>query len=219
MSRPAPAGGDGLANAALILAILGVIVAAVPLALASLARTRTSPHRGRGLATAALAISAAWTLIAAVAVIAVLPSLRPGHIAAATGLSPSPSPSAQPSTGNTQVGFDELRVGDCIESRPGPSVDYLTRVSCAAPHELELVAIPNLGGGPWPGEKTLQTRGDRLCSTAFNSYVGIPADQSELELISYFPDEPGWTQGDHTVDCFTSDPAVKTTGTVRGSHR
>ena len=214
-----PPRGSGLAVTALVFALLGGMVVAIPLAIVSLVQSRTGPRRGRGIALAALAVSGEWVLVAAVALIAAVLTVQPGRVLAATAFSASAAPSGQPTTAGTEIDFADLRVGHCVESRPGPPVDSLTRVSCTLPHELEVTAIPDLGSGPWPGEKTLQTRAGGLCSAAFQSYVGTPIDRSELDLIWYTPDEDGWRQGDHTIDCFASDPAVKTTGTVRGSHR
>jgi hypothetical protein len=216
---PTPVRGDGLAVAALVLGILGVIVAAVPLAIVSLARTRSGARRGAGLATAALAVSAVWALAAAAVVAALIASHPQGLVAAATTPSPSASPSAEPTSAGTEIGFAELRVGDCIESRPGLSADSLLRVPCTLPHEMELAAIPSLGGGRWPGDQTLQIRGDRLCTAAFRSYVGTPFDRSQLGLVWYWPDEEAWGQGHHTGDCFILGPSAKTTGTLRGSRR
>ena len=233
-ARPPAAGNDGVAVAALVLGILGIVVVAIPLAIIGLSRTRTGSHRGgRGVAMSALAVSAGWALVAAVAVITLIPSLQPGRVVAAAAASPSApatspsapaaspsapaaSPSAPPSA---EVGFAELRVGDCIQSQPGPSTDSLTRVSCAVPHALEVIGFRDLGRGPWPGERVLGTRGDRLCSAVFQSYVGIPVDRSELDLVFYFPEEEAWRDGDHMAHCFASHPVIKKTGTVRGSRR
>jgi hypothetical protein len=219
----APAGqppkGSGLAVTALVFSVVGGIVVAIPLAIVSLVRSRTRPHRGRWVAVAALAVSGEWLLVGAVALLAAILAVQPGHVMAATAFSASAGPSGQPATASSEIGFADLRVGDCVESRPGPSADSLTRVFCTVAHELEVIAIPDLGSGPWPGEKIVRTRADGLCSAAFQSYVGTPIDRSRLDLIWYFPDEEGWRQGDHTIACFASDPTVKTTGTARGGHR
>jgi hypothetical protein len=58
-------GWDRVSIAALVLAVPGVVIAAIPLAIVGFTRTRNGVRRGRALAVAGLALSWAWTLVLA----------------------------------------------------------------------------------------------------------------------------------------------------------
>jgi hypothetical protein len=113
---PAPAGqppkGSGLAITALVFALLGGIVVAIPLAVVSLVRGRTVPHRGRPVAVAALAVSGEWLLVGAAALLAAILSAQPGNVVTATASAAPASPSGQPAAASSEIGFADLRIGD-----------------------------------------------------------------------------------------------------------
>lgn len=91
--------------------------------------------------------------------------------------------------------------------------------ACTDPHDGEVYGVIDLGGGPWPGTKAVNQRATQRCLDAASSFIGIPAERSELEMIWYEPVEQGWNAGDHTVICIVFDPRGKATGTLRGSRR
>ncbi len=124
-AAPSPTG-SGLAVTALVFALLGAILVAIPLAIVSLVRGRTGPDRGRGIAVTALAVSGEWMLVGAAALIAAILTAQPGRLVAASAFSASAAPSGQPTTASTEIDFADLRVGDGVESRPGPSADSRT---------------------------------------------------------------------------------------------
>jgi hypothetical protein len=219
---------DGVAVAALVLSILGLTVAAVPLALASLLRRRGGIHRGKALATAALAVSAMWVLAAGGAAAVVIPPQQQGTVLAVGTPAPSaksstapatPSPAAETTAGPAPVDVQEIQEGDCLNSQHASTVETVPRVPCTKPHDEEVIALRDLARGRWPGDKAIERRGDQLCSAAFTSFVGIPFDRSRLDLSWYTPTKEGWNLGDHTVVCTVSDPGGKTAGTLRGSRR
>jgi hypothetical protein len=119
------------------------------------------------------------------------------------------------------VTLDELRAGDCIDPAPAESatVEDLPVVLCRQPHDEEVIASRDLGSGPWPGDKAIDARSEKICSMEFETYVGIPVDQSRYDLFWYSPDKETWQSGDHFLLCAASDPRGKTTGTLRAARR
>ena len=117
--------------------------------------------------------------------------------------------------------FDKLRAGDCIDPAPAESdlVESLPVVSCRQPHDQEVTASRDLAPGAWPGDNAIDTRSDEICSSEFESYVGIPVDQSRYDLSAYTPGKEGWQNGDHSILCVVFDPRGKTVGTLHGARR
>jgi hypothetical protein len=211
-----------VAVASFVLSLLGVFLVSIPLALIGIFRPRATGRRGRAFATTALAVSTAWAL-AITAAVAVLTAPRPADVllAAAPSASPTPTPSpdAGPSTDSITVNIADLGPGDCIAAERGPSILTVQQIPCSLPHDEEVIGLPDLHAGPWPGEKPLERRAVQACEPIFRRYVGVPLDRSRLGINAYVPIKAGWEDGDHTVICVAYDPAGQMTGTVRGSRR
>jgi hypothetical protein len=211
-----------VAVASFVLSLLGVVLVSIPLALVSLLGKRTGARRGRAFATAALAVSAVWTL-AITAAVAVLTSARTEGVVLAAAPSatptPTPTPTAAPDTDSTTVNIADLGPSDCIDDEEGSSIQTVQLIPCHQPHDEEVIGLPGLRAGPWPGEKAIERRAEQACEPVFRAYVGIPVDRSRFGVGWYTPIKAGWEDGDHTVICVAYDPAGKMTGTVRGSRR
>jgi len=153
-------------------------------------------------------------------------SATPGEPAESSSTTAPPStgsaaPSPTVSSSTAQVDLDKLRVGDCIEPAPPESVpvESLPVVSCRQPHDQEVTASRDLGPGAWPGHNAIDARSARICSTEFETYVGIPVDQSRYDIYWYRPGKEAWQNGDHLLLCLVFDQRGKTTGTLRATRR
>jgi predicted small secreted protein len=133
----------------------------------------------------------------------------------------SATASSSAASSPARVSIDKLRAGECIDPAPvgSASVEDLPVVSCGLPHDEEVIAVRDLGAGSWPGDTEINARSDKVCSTQFASYVGIPVDQSRYDLSWYAPDQGTWQGGNRTVVCTASDSRGKTTGTLRGARQ
>lgn len=164
-------------------------------------------------------------IMAAVVVAGGLLALASGALAMAEAteqgaLLTSDAPNGPGSTTESDVSFDALRVGDCIDDPGGAGpTNRVPRLPCSTPHDEEVYAIVVLMDGPWPGMAMVDDQTARLCGFAAHAFIGIPAEQSELNLESYMPVEEGWNAGDRTAICVAIDPGGKSTGTLRGSRR
>ncbi len=125
--------------------------------------------------------------------------------------------------GRTAV--EELTIGDCFDD-PGLDADFVEKVEtvdCTQPHDFELFALPRYSGdGEYPGEVALFDWADEQCWASFESYVGVPFDQSELYFANMIPTEESWEQGDRHANCMLmrlgSDfEIVPSTGSYRNS--
>lgn len=72
----------------------------------------------------------------------------------------------------------------------------------------------------YPGDEVLQAFAATACLTRFESYVGVPNDESSLGLFPTRPRQLARVRGDHTIGCLVADlGGVMLTGSVRGSGR
>jgi hypothetical protein len=130
---------------------------------------------------------------------------------------PADDPAADP-VESPEVGFDQVQVGNCIDAGDG-TVETVTLIACARPHDGEIFAIRNLRGARWPGERAVHEQSGRACELAFQPYIGIGYDSSYLVITTYEPTADSWPQGDHRTFCVVSEPKGKTVGGLRGAKR
>ena len=69
--------------------------------------------------------------------------------------------------------------------------------------------------GSWPTASKQST-----CLDAFEAFVGVPYEESELEVYYYYPFEDTWNHADdRTISCTVGTLTGRTTGTLEGSNR
>ena len=121
--------------------------------------------------------------------------------------------------GAEMVTFDELAVGDCI-----PLFDYdddeiseLPIVPCDQPHTDEVYFTYEAEDGEFPGDDALLESAWDGCVAEFEAFVGVPYEESVLDIYSYQPTKSSWMRwNDRTVHCivFSYD---EVTGTLENS--
>jgi hypothetical protein len=229
-SPPHPAGQprtEGLAIAALVLAVLSFLVPVLPalvaLVLAAMAarRIREAPAGslgGRGLVTAAraLAVIALLVWLAVGVLVVVVAQLEDDRRGGPTGTG-----SALPSS--REVGVGALEVGDCVRDDTlgdEGQVETVDVVPCGQPHDLEVYVNVTMPGDDFPGDQAIERFAEQSCVAHFKDYVGVPLRDSEFDYYSYLPSEGSWNDGDRVVTCGVVDPDLKTlTGSARGARR
>jgi hypothetical protein len=217
--------------AAFILALFGVLLAAVPLAVWGIVRTKRHQRRGRGMAITALGISAAWAIASAALVVYGLgniPDQGPvaNNVPTVTTSTPtapvttpdarrtaSAAPATPPATPNPaflrpkRVFWENLKPTMCVRVPPNTATTDLTVVDCRSPHQVEVMARTALAGPKkWPGDTAMDDALTTKCKPLFASYIGVAYDDSQLDLNYITADTTGWNQGDHTVICVAFDP-------------
>lgn len=97
------------------------------------------------------------------------------------------------------LGAFSIQVGDCLNL---PSeidqVQSVEGVPCTQPHSGQAFAVFDLTGfgTAFPGEAALEERVIGGCIGAFESFVGIPYDESELYILNLQPTAESWVQMD-----------------------
>ena len=123
------------------------------------------------------------------------------------------------SSGGTDV--FTIKVGDCISTSTGDAeVTEVPTVPCEEPHEVEVFHDFEITGTDYPGEDEIFAQADQGCYDAFESFVGLSYEESELDWSYYYPTEGSWQQqGDRLISCLIFDPAGTTTGSLEGAAR
>ncbi len=119
--------------------------------------------------------------------------------------------------------------GDAVTTQPTPGTDatpqgsaqIILRLDCSLPHQYEVISVVEAGlpGDPRPGVEQLTTAAKRLCPPAFETYLGIPYQNSALEVGWVFPSEDQRNSGNQQIGCLAFDPLGKLVGSVRGTAR
>ena len=242
-SAPQPASGVPVVGIiGLVLVVIGVVGACIPpirfigwgiLAIGFVTSLVSLFLRGRkwpgiaGLAVAVigaiLAIAVSFVALAATSLPTdddspfAVPSERP------TDEDGSSTPEGEdPSTieGAEMVPFGELEVGDCL-----PLVEYgeedqifeLPVVPCEQPHTDEIYLIFDVEDGEFPGDDALAEAAWDGCVAQFEDFVGIPYEDSVLDIYTYQPTRGSWTRAeDRTVHCIVFS-YEDVTGTLEGA--
>jgi hypothetical protein len=118
----------------------------------------------------------------------------------------------------------DLKVGDCYDggADEGGEVSSVHTVPCGESHDNEVYALVPYTpvGGTFPGKAALETFAEKRCVELFTAFVGIPYDESRLEVGYLTPTEGGWSSGDRSVTCVVAGaPGEKLTGSMRGTRR
>ncbi|MFF4371636.1 septum formation family protein [Streptomyces sp. NPDC001594] len=137
---------------------------------------------------------------------------------------------AGPASGAAVFGdTSDIEVGDCFNASVAPKeyrTDKVTQapltvdtVPCDQPHQSEAYAVFTLPDGPYPGEAGLLPLAREKCGgKVLSDYVGADAKLSAT-LTEYFfgPGADNWKAGDRKLICYLSEPAGKTTGSLRAA--
>jgi len=123
--------------------------------------------------------------------------------------------------GSGGVKYSALVPGDCLE-KPGAAFETTQRVDCAKPHDLEVFALiddPAPRGAKYPGRDLMDREANVACPPQFESYVGIPFDQSQLAATFFVPVKATWDANSRRLLCTVSAKTGQLTGSVKGSKR
>ena len=206
--RPnAGAPSKALAITALVLALFGFFVltaiAAVVLAIIVLVRSRDGRRHGKGMAITALIICVLWVVGAVIAIVAVV------------NTQPERDSSGQVVDGGWVL-VNSIRVGDCLLEEPGASAQLTVEVvPCSEPHREEAYANFDLGGGDFPGQAEVDRLSEGGCFSRFSAYVGVPPEESDLQVVYLRPLEETWGS-DTGVTCLVSE-GKPGTGSLKNS--
>lgn len=117
-----------------------------------------------------------------------------------------------------------LEVGQCISDQTpeGEQVSTVPIVDCAEPHVGEIYALPRLPDGGFPGAESVSASAQTLCAgPEFQTFVGVPIDQTTLDVNFLLPSAETWNdKDDREIVCIVVDgDRTPTTGSLRGANR
>ena len=118
----------------------------------------------------------------------------------------------------TLVDYPELKSGDCVEDMVSEETLDLLVVSCKEPHTDEVIATFTLPQGKWPGTAKVDLLSRQGCASAFERYVGVPPEDSSLELYDLPPLKIDWRY-DRLVVCTVAEGFEPNTGSLRNANR
>jgi len=158
--------------------------------------TPASPPKSPLFSTASALILGA-SLITASLVLVFLPSIE------------DLGPTDGAADSSKQIPFEELDIrdlgaGSCINDTQvewGDFVHLVPTVDCGDPHDSEITQVGQLPFSSYPDEYELWKFLDDKCFESFESYVGLPYQDSNLEFRSFTPTEKEWEQGDRAFHC------------------
>lgn len=96
------------------------------------------------------------------------------------------------------LGAFRIRIGDCIGGGIDDLVETVDGVPCDQPHEYEIYYAFNLpeGDGDFPGETEVEDQSNEGCFGAFESFVGLPYEDSIYGFNVLTPTEGSWDEVD-----------------------
>lgn len=127
----------------------------------------------------------------------------------------------------TAAGADvfALKVGDCTMGfNEDTEVAEVDIVPCDQPHVDEYYASVIVEGDAYPGDEAMWAQADTECAAQFETFVGIPYQDSQTLWLSYLtPTQDSWEDGDREILCSVyEDGAAEgalTTGSLKGAAR
>jgi len=123
------------------------------------------------------------------------------------------------------VGLADLAVGDCLFIRTGSAISIVPAsipigspdeaqtalavgdaetASCAGSHGHEVSLVTDLDGATgaaYPGSVELREQLLPRCLTAFETFVGRPAEGSAYDTAAVVPHRNGWNRGNRRAVC------------------
>ncbi|WP_420112008.1 septum formation family protein [Pseudactinotalea sp.] len=105
-------------------------------------------------------------------------------------------------------------VGAClnlVDLLAGEGIRDIPTVDCTEDHDAQVFALVDLPDGDYPGEDGIKNAVIDECGAAFEAFVGVSPDASELDFDGLPPSEDSWAVGDREVICLAFYPELDTT--------
>ncbi|MDH4170419.1 MAG: septum formation family protein [Acidimicrobiia bacterium] len=140
------------------------------------------------------------------------------------------TPEGEPDWVGEAVNPFDVHLGECINryewSENDNRVDLTTIVSCEGAHDREVffeTDFPAEAGAPYPGRDPIEEFARTTCYGAFESFVGVAFEVSDLEITFTVPPEENFTDPQaryRGVVCYLYDPGGRPlSGSARGTRR
>lgn len=112
----------------------------------------------------------------------------------------------------------KVKLGDCIANPDSQEVVDVTVIPCDQSHDLEAYALTNMDTSTFPGDTEVGTQAEQYCGAQFAPFVGVPFENSELEVTFLHPTSDSWKNGDREILCLIGGASgAATTGSLKGA--
>lgn len=112
-----------------------------------------------------------------------------------------------------------LAVGDCFNDQDATEIDSVEAIPCSDAHDYEAyLAFDVSDEEAYPGDEVVSQAAQDGCLAGFDTFVGMPYEDSSLDFNYLSPTEGSWESGDHEILCIVMGPD-KTTGSLAGVTR
>jgi hypothetical protein len=112
----------------------------------------------------------------------------------------------------------DLAVGDCFDDPDAETFTEVKTVDCTEEHDNEVFHVFDLEDGDYPGDDEVGTLGHEGCKASFEDFIGVPWEESELEILPITPTQDSWDDDDdREVACTVFDPGGPVEGSLEGS--
>ena len=115
-----------------------------------------------------------------------------------------------------------MKVGQCVQLPTGDNITDLETTDCSALHDAEVFHLTQVTEDERPSDSELEDIGGDACLAAFEGYVGIPFEESELDYTILYPSPGSWEQGDREIICFIisgDGTDTQLAGSMRGANK
>lgn len=113
-----------------------------------------------------------------------------------------------------------MKVGECAGALSSETIDKIPFVPCDQPHDWEAFAVTTVpDAAEYPGEDTMADQAHEFCVAEFDKFVGIPLDDSTLEVQYLFPTTDSWKLKDRTILCLAGNDEAGITGSLKDAQR
>lgn len=119
----------------------------------------------------------------------------------------------------TSTYVSRLEAGDCLVEDTDASSRIVTVVACDRPHVSEVFHLFDVST-PEFDVAAVEAEADERCTLEFEAFVGVPFNDSGLDLTWLTPTEESWERDDREVVCMVEDAdGAELTGSLRDSRR
>ncbi|MFJ4027180.1 septum formation family protein [Paenarthrobacter sp. NPDC089989] len=112
----------------------------------------------------------------------------------------------------------KVKVGDCMAQPSSDEFQDVSIIPCEQSHDLEAFAAKNIVADSYPGQSEVQAQSEEYCGAEFATFVGIPYDESTLDMTYFYPSSQTWKQKDREIVCLIGGASgAAVTGTLKGA--
>ena len=113
----------------------------------------------------------------------------------------------------------QFAIGECLTypevTEAETEVNELPVVDCSEPHDAEVFALADSALEAFDKD-ALFTEAEGYCYGQFESYVGLPYEESVIYFTTLVPSSDGWDAGDRALICLlVSDVNGDNTGSLK----